>query len=149
MSASNPGSPLPATAPDARKPAPPRRSLAWKLIRSTNSLMAHFSGTRFIPLWAILEHEGRTSGRSYETPVAARRISNGFFIPMPFGAGTDWTRNVITAGGCAIRWKGRRYELTNPEVVDTEAARSAFNRVQRVMLRPIGIDQFLRLRDAR
>jgi deazaflavin-dependent oxidoreductase (nitroreductase family) len=99
------------------------------------------------PLWAILEHQGRKSGRSFRTPVVARRTADGFFIPMPFGTGTDWVRNVITTGGCAIKWKGRRYELTAPEIVDPEAAQAAFAGWQSAMFRPIGIDHFLRLRD--
>ncbi len=147
MSAINSTPPLTAPAA-AEKAAPARPSLARRLIHSTNGLMTHFSGTRLFPLWGVLEHRGRKSGRVFRTPIVARRTSDGFFIPMPFGEGTDWTRNVIAAGGAAIRWKGRRYELTDPEIVDPEVAKSAFAGWQSAAFRPVGIEHFLRLRDA-
>jgi deazaflavin-dependent oxidoreductase (nitroreductase family) len=147
MSAINPSPPL-TTSAAGDKAAPPRRSVGWKLIHSTNSFMVHFAGSRVFPLWAILEHQGRRSGRSFRTPVVAGRTDDGFYIPMPFGPETDWTRNAIAAGGAAIRWKGRRYELTNPEIVDAEAARTAFAGWQSAAFGPVGIEQFMRLRDA-
>jgi deazaflavin-dependent oxidoreductase (nitroreductase family) len=147
MSAIHPDPSLAASAP-GDKPATPHRSLGWKLTHSTNSLMVHFAGTRVFPLWAIIEHKGRKSGRTFKTPIVARRTDDGFYIPMPFGPETDWTRNVIAAGGAAIRWKGRRYELTNPEIVDPEAARAAFAGWQSAAFKPVGIEHFLRLRDS-
>lgn len=137
-SAVAPGRPTPAT----------HRSLSWKLIHSTNGLMAHFAGTRVFPLWGIIEHRGRKSGRAFATPVVTRRVADGFLIPMPFGPETDWTRNVLAAGGSSIRWKGRRYELTSPEIIDAESAESAFSGFERAAFGPIGIHHFLRLHDA-
>ena len=44
---------------------------------------------------AIIHHLGRSSGRSYATPVVAEPVSDGFVIPLPYGADTDWCRNVL------------------------------------------------------
>ena len=67
MSSINPSPQMAAPAAPA-KATPPHRSLGWKLIHSTNSLMVHFAGTRVFPLWAILEHQGRKSGRTFRPP---------------------------------------------------------------------------------
>ena len=74
-------------------------------------------------------------------------------IPLTFGSGSDWSRNVRAAGGCSIRLNGADYEATAPEVVSKADARpvvrSAFSPVERAMFRMLGIKQFLLLqRDA-
>jgi hypothetical protein len=46
----------------------------------------------------VLTHVGRTSGRTYRTPLDAHPLPNGYvFIPM-YGPRTDWVKNVLTAG---------------------------------------------------
>jgi deazaflavin-dependent oxidoreductase (nitroreductase family) len=104
------------------------------------------AGSGIVPLWAVLIHRGRRSGQQYRTPIAIRRIPNGFIVPLPFGPRTDWCRNVRAASGCQIRWKGRTYDATAPEVVDAPAAAPAFPRVLRIAIGILGITQFLRLR---
>jgi deazaflavin-dependent oxidoreductase (nitroreductase family) len=118
------------------------------LAKLVNPLVLRLAGTRWLPLYGVLEHRGRRSGRLFRTPVVVRRAPDGFVVPMPWGEGTDWYRNVRAAGGCRIRWKGRDYVLIEPEVIDATAARSAFPAVQWAGLRRFGIQQCLRLRAA-
>jgi deazaflavin-dependent oxidoreductase (nitroreductase family) len=124
----------------------PKPTIAHRLIRATGPIMSPFAGRRFFPLWAILEHRGRKSGRLYRIPVVARRTPEGFVIPMPFGEGTDWVRNVLAAGTCAIVWKGRRFEADQAETIGNDEAAPAFNRWQRKMFPVIGIARFVRVR---
>jgi len=42
-----------------------------------------------------LTHVGRRSGHTYTTPVVTIPFSEGFVIPLPYGADTDWCRNVL------------------------------------------------------
>ncbi|HKD74462.1 MAG TPA: hypothetical protein VKB76_03165, partial [Ktedonobacterales bacterium] len=95
---------------------------------------------------AVIHHQGRRSGRAYATPTSARPTSDGFFVPMTFGEGADWVRNVQAAGGCVIEWKGKSYPVGEPEIVDRATARSAFSPLERLFFPFIGIKQFLRLR---
>jgi deazaflavin-dependent oxidoreductase (nitroreductase family) len=118
------------------------------LAKLLNPLVLRLAGTRWLPLYGVLEHRGRRSGRLFRTPVVVRRAPDGFVVPMPWGEGTDWYRNVRAAGGCRIRWKGRDYVLVEPEVIDATAARSAFPTVQWAGMRRFGIQQCLRLRAA-
>ncbi len=114
--------------------------------RLFNALVLPISGTRLLPLYGVIEHRGRRSGRAYRTPVVVRPTGDGFVVPMPWGEGTDWYRNVRAAGECVIRWKGRDYPLVQPEVIDAAAASPNFNAVQRAGITRFGIESFLRLR---
>jgi deazaflavin-dependent oxidoreductase (nitroreductase family) len=116
--------------------------------RLLNPLMRSLAGSRSLPLFAVIQHRGRRSGRVYATPVGARPTADGFVVPLTFGAGADWFRNVQAGGGCVIRWKGAEYAVVDPEVVDWATARPAFYPVERVLMPLIGIEQFVRLRHA-
>jgi deazaflavin-dependent oxidoreductase (nitroreductase family) len=93
-------------------------------------------------------HRGRRSGRAYQTPVAARKLADGFVISLAFGAQVDWYRNLEAAGGGVIRWRGRDYEVSGPEMIDAAEALPAFDPVQRLFMRLAGIDGYIRVRDA-
>ena len=51
---------------------------------------------------AVLRTEGRRSGKEYATPVTAEPTEDGFVIPLSYGEGVDWLKNVRTAGRCTI-----------------------------------------------
>jgi deazaflavin-dependent oxidoreductase (nitroreductase family) len=118
------------------------------LAKLVNPLVLRLAGTRFLPLYGVLEHRGRRSGKLFHTPVVVRPTPDGFVVPMPWGESTDWYRNVQAAGGCTIRWKGRDYVMIQPEVIDAPTARNAFPAVQWAGMRRFGIQQCLRLRAA-
>lgn len=130
--------------------APSRRSKSGflGLTRVFNTVVLPLAGTRWLPLYGVLEHRGRRSGKLFRTPVVVRPTADGFIVPMPWGETTDWYRNVRAAGGCRVRWKDRVYMLREPEVVDTEAAGAAFSGFQRGAMRRFGIQKVLRLRRA-
>jgi deazaflavin-dependent oxidoreductase (nitroreductase family) len=139
-------SPSTAPRPAGEGEAPRTRSRFLTLTRVFNRLVLPLAGTRLLPLYGVIEHRGRRSGAAYRTPVVVRRTGDGFLVPMPWGEGTDWYRNVRTAGGCVVRWKGRAYHLVRPEVLtDPTAARAGFNAFQRAALARFGIDRSLRL----
>ncbi len=116
--------------------------------RLFNPLTRHFAGSRYFPLVALVRHRGRRSGRIYATLTMARPTADGFVVPLTFGEGADWYRNVQAAGGCVIRWRGTEYVLVAPEVVDWAAAHSAFSPVERLLLPLFGITRYVRLQRA-
>jgi deazaflavin-dependent oxidoreductase (nitroreductase family) len=115
--------------------------------RHLNPLMLSLAGSR-LPMFTVIHHRGQRFGRSYTTPVGARPTADGFVIPLTFGERADWFRNVRTAGGCMIRWKGVNYPVIEPVIVDWATVRSAFYPVERVVVPLIGIEQFVRLKHA-
>ncbi len=90
--------------------------------KSFNRFAIRLAGHRLFPLWAVLRHRGRKSGKEYSIPVAVMASQGQFTIALPWGRETDWVRNTMAAQGCTIRWKGTDYACTNPTFVDKQEA---------------------------
>ena len=119
----------------------------WRLARWTSPAGLRFAGKRWNPIFAVIEHRGRRSGRLYAAPVAARRVEDGFVIALAFGAQVDWHRNLLAARGGIIQWRGRAYPVGAPERIEATEGRSAFTAIQRFAVRVAGIDGFVRVPD--
>jgi len=119
----------------------------WRIVGSTNALMVHFAGKRWNPIFAVVEHHGRKSGRQYAAPVAARHIAGGFVISLAFGAQVDWHRNLMAAGGGTIRWRGQAYRVTAPVRISAATGLAAFHPVQRALLRIARVYGYVRVND--
>jgi deazaflavin-dependent oxidoreductase (nitroreductase family) len=134
-----------------RSSTPGRRAalpLLYRPIRATSRLWRPLAGRRFFPLWAVLRHRGRRSGREYAAPVGLRATDDAYFIALVFGERTQWVQNVVAAGGCTVRWRGRDIVLTDPTIVSADEAAFAFPAVLRWMMQTIGAEQVIRLRAA-
>ena len=80
--------------------------------KQINKVVVRLAGRRFLPLWAVLRHSGRKSGKQYAIPVAVIPTETTFIIAMPWGRGTDWVRNVLRPG--AVRSAGRVQTTSAP-----------------------------------
>jgi deazaflavin-dependent oxidoreductase (nitroreductase family) len=89
--------------------------------RLPNRVIGAFAGRRLSPV-ALMVHQGRRSGRRYQTPVLPLPLHEGFLVSLPYGPERDWVRNVLAAGRCTLRRGGRRFELTDPRLLDAAAA---------------------------
>jgi deazaflavin-dependent oxidoreductase (nitroreductase family) len=131
---------------------PPRavRMTIKPMSRVLNPFVRKLAGKKHTAMAAQMHHTGRRSGRSFMTPVGAKLFGVYFLIPLTFGNQSDWCRNVRAAGGATIRYKGADYQVIEPELLETKAARteirSTFNLSDRVFIRLMGITQVMRLR---
>jgi deazaflavin-dependent oxidoreductase (nitroreductase family) len=142
--------PLPHAAAEqqtAAAPAPRFGGVLWRVARFTSPVTMPLAGRRWNPIFAVVEHKGRKTGRGYAAPVAARRIAGGFVLALAFGVQVDWYRNLVAAGGGTIRWRARTYRVSVPERVDVETALAAFLPIQRLALRIGGVDGYIRVTD--
>lgn len=114
----------------------------------SSPLMIGLAGKSWNPVFAVVEHLGRRSGRRFATPVAARRAANGFVISLAFGAHADWHRNLIAAHGGTIRWRGQAFPVGPPVPVESAAGLATFAPIQRFFLRLGRIDGYVRVPDA-
>ncbi len=110
--------------------------------RAVNRLAATFAGRA--PGFGIVIHTGRRSGRAYRTPVNAFRDGNDYLIALTYGAETDWVRNVLAAGGCALLTRGREVRLASPRIV-MDATRRWAPLPVRLVLTLVNAPQYLRL----
>jgi deazaflavin-dependent oxidoreductase (nitroreductase family) len=120
--------------------------LLLRVVRFGTRLTRPLAGRRLFPLWAVLRHRGRKSGREYAVPVGVRGTAEGYFIALPFGDRTQWLHNVIAAGECTVRWRGTDIALADPTIIRAEEAAFAFPLVLRWMMRAAGAHSVLRLR---
>jgi deazaflavin-dependent oxidoreductase (nitroreductase family) len=133
---------------------PPRavRMTIKPMSRILNPLVRKLAGKKHMAMAAQMHHTGRRTGRSFMTPVGAKRSGVYFLIPLTFGNQSDWCRNVRASGGATIRCEGADYHVIEPEILATRAARAeiraTFNLADRVFLRLMGITQVMRLRVA-
>jgi deazaflavin-dependent oxidoreductase (nitroreductase family) len=119
------------------------RSLARFNLRVTNPVLSRVAG--HLPGFAILTHVGRRSGTTFETPVNIFRDGDRHVIALTYGRESQWVRNVVAAGGCEVRIRGRRMRLTDPEIVHDPERRLVPAPV-RVPLSLVGVEDFMVLR---
>jgi len=126
-----------------------RRAFFGPLTRVLNPLIRLMAGRVGVPLIGLIRHRGRRSGTQYLAPVAIGATKTVLLIPLTFGPGSDWCRNVLASGGCEVTLRGVEYLARDAEIVDDVSVRSemdaAFNPVLRFFLAAQGIHQFLRL----
>jgi deazaflavin-dependent oxidoreductase (nitroreductase family) len=119
-----------------------KRWLAKINIAFTNRITSVFAG--WLPGFGILTHVGRKSGKVYRTPVNVFRAPNGFIIALTYSSQCDWVKNVLAAGGCELKTRGKQYQLSAPKVV-RDPTRRRFPFPVRVVLRIVGADEYIEL----
>ncbi|SIR64273.1 nitroreductase family deazaflavin-dependent oxidoreductase [Williamsia sterculiae] len=83
--------------------------------RVTNPILLKGAGR--LPLFGILYHQGRRSGRPYRTPVNVFATDDGVALALTYGPDRDWLKNIVAAGEVRIRTRGRMMTLVRPRVV--------------------------------
>ncbi len=121
--------------------------LFLRVARATTHLALPFAGKRWNPIFSVVRHTGRRSGRTFEAPVAARRLDDGFVVALAFGKGAHWYRNLVAAGGGVISWRGVDHLVGAPTDIDVDQALAAFLPIQRAGLRAAHIDGYIHVPD--
>jgi deazaflavin-dependent oxidoreductase (nitroreductase family) len=119
-----------------------KRWLAKINIAVTNRITSLFAG--WLPGFGILAHVGRKSGKVYQTPVNVFRTSNGFIVALTYTNESEWVKNVLAAGGCELKTRGKKYQLSAPNVV-RDPTRRRFPIPVRVFLMLVGADEYIGL----
>ena len=83
-----------------------------RLGRWVNRLWCWWSGLGLPPrVQAALEVRGRTSGRTRTNPVLIATLEGKGYLVSMLGPGSDWVKNVESAGGEAFIRQGRRQRV--------------------------------------
>jgi deazaflavin-dependent oxidoreductase (nitroreductase family) len=122
------------------------RLVAWINRSVLNPIVLRIAGPLAI---SVVQHIGRRTGRSYQTPVFAEQTSDGFIVGLIYGAETDWCRNVLAARGAVLVYHGHELRLVNPSVIDPAAARAVLPFGIWLIHRALGTSGFLTLRHPR
>jgi deazaflavin-dependent oxidoreductase (nitroreductase family) len=119
-----------------------KRWLAKFNIAVTNRITSLFAG--WLPGFGILTHVGRRSGKVYRTPVNVFRAPNGFVVALTYSSQSEWVKNVLAAGSCELKTRGRKYHLSVPNV-ERDPTRRRFPIPVRLVLRVVGADEYMEL----
>ncbi|KAA1252091.1 nitroreductase family deazaflavin-dependent oxidoreductase [Mycobacterium simiae] len=92
----------------------------------TNPIQRLWAG--WMPLYGILEHVGRRSGKPYRTPLVVCRAERdgqpAVVIMLTYGPNRDWLKNLTAAGGGRMRRSGKTFRVTDPQVMPKAEAAS-------------------------
>jgi deazaflavin-dependent oxidoreductase (nitroreductase family) len=97
-----------------------------------------------LPGFAVVAHDGRRSGRRYQTPVNLFRSEDHYVVALTYGRDRDWVKNVLAAGGCKVQTRGTSIRLVHPRIVIDERC-NLVSRPIRPILRAIGVTEFMEL----
>ena len=138
--------PAPRAAGNAIHFGPRTRRLIRAIARVVNPLVLRIAGRRHMPILGVVHHRGRKTGRWYATPLGVRPDADGgFVIPLTFSEASQWYQNIRAAGGCVITYRGVDHTVAGPTVVDRAAAGPAYPGYERLVLRLIGVNEFVSL----
>ena len=112
----------------------------------TNRLVRAFAGR--VPPFGMILHNGRRTGRPYETPVWIFRTPDGFVVAMTYGASSEWVRNVLSTRRCEAIVRGKHVLLSDPRRVQGDDGMRLMPSILRPVLLLFAVRDFLRF-DAR
>lgn len=101
-----------------------------------------------LPTFGIVTHRGRKSGRGYRTPVNVFRRGNRYLFFLTYGSDVEWVKNILAAGRCTLRTRGRDVELVEPELIADPELSLAPPFVRFVEKHLAGVTEVLRMRPA-
>jgi deazaflavin-dependent oxidoreductase (nitroreductase family) len=120
-------------------------AVRWFNRAFTNRLQRPFAGKPGAYA-SVIRHQGRRSGRSYETPIVPFATDDGFVVSLPYGPTADWVRNVLAHGSAVLVHEGRTLTVDQPHVVPIAQVEDLFPPSEQRTHRLFRIEQCLRLR---
>ena len=100
-----------------------------------------------LPGCGILTHIGRTSGHRFRVPIFVLRRGDDYVFALTYGSESHWVKNIVAAGGCELRARGRDVRLAEPEVF-VDQTRRLMPLPYRLAGRAVGATEFLRMHAA-
>ncbi len=118
-----------------------KSAFLWVLKNTLNRVTVRLARSGHGP-FALIRHVGRTSGRSYETPVMLARVTEGFVTELTYGPAVNWYRNVVAAGGCTVVYRGREYTVDRVAPCNVADGLRAFGNPRALVLRALHRREF-------
>lgn len=97
---------------------------------------------------SVIRHVGRTSGRTFQTPVDIIPTPDGVLIALPYGTRADWLRNVLAAGSATVVSQGESFDVDQPIIAATAEVADHIPARTRQTLRIFGVSECLHLRSS-
>ena len=95
------------------------------------------------------KHDRAPLRKELRHTVVADRSADGFILPLPYGTGVDWLRNVLAAGRATITVGGKTYDVVEPEIIDAASAAPQLSPRRQRAFQRFGIDSFVKVKLAK
>jgi len=119
------------------------RPLSISLINPVTRLFAGW-----MPGFGLLTYRGRTTGRTYHLPINVFRRADRYIFVLTYGSESQWVKNVLAAGECQMRVRGRDVRLVEPELIVNPDWKLVPWPARFIERRLAGVDEFLRMHAA-
>lgn len=93
--------------------------------------------------FAVLHHEGRTSGREYETPLNAWRQDQEVLVALTYGPDVDWLKNARAADMSIMVICGDEVRVGAPTTIPAGEGRARVPYGVRFALGLLNVDGFV------
>lgn len=93
--------------------------------------------------FAVVRHQGRRSGKEYETPLNAWRHDDWIVVALTYGDDVDWLKNTQAAETSGVLMGGEVINVGPPVDISTEDGMALVSPVARIVLPLIKVDQFV------
>ncbi len=70
----------------------------------------------------VLTHVGRSSGKTYRTPLDAHVVEGGYIFIIMYGSDSDWVQNILAAGTATVAVDGEHFDLESPKLISKQEA---------------------------
>ncbi len=93
----------------------------------------------------VLTHVGRSSGKTYRTPLDAHPVDGGYIFIVMYGSDSDWVQNVLAAGAVTLEIDGDEFELVSPRLVSKEVAWQLLSATTKAPPEYLRVTEYLRM----
>jgi deazaflavin-dependent oxidoreductase (nitroreductase family) len=121
-----------------------KNAFLWVLKNTLNRVTVRLARWGHGP-FSLIQHVGRRSGRTYQTPVMLARVPDGFVAELTYGTSVNWYRNIVAAGGCTVLYRGQEYTVDRIEPCSVDDGLRAYGNPRALVLRLLHRREFRRL----
>ncbi len=93
----------------------------------------------------VITHVGRSSGKTFHTPLDAHPVDGGFIFILMYGSGSDWVKNVLAAGTASLKVGDEHYQLTSPRLITKDAAWEELNPATKAPADFLKVSEYLQM----
>jgi len=116
------------------------------VMRVINPVARTFAGR--MPGFGLLTYRGRNTGRVYHLPINVFQRGDHYIFVLTYGSDSQWVKNVLAAGECHLRVRGRDVHLIEPELMVNPDWKLVPRPVQLIERLAAGVTEFLLMRAA-
>jgi deazaflavin-dependent oxidoreductase (nitroreductase family) len=93
--------------------------------------------------WKVITHVGRSSGRTYRTPLDAYEVDGRYLFILVYGSRSDWVRNILASGSAKLEAGEEEIGLTSPRVISEAAAHDLLDGIAKLPPGFLNVKEFL------